>query len=360
MVWRRIEHQLKQALWRAVGAVLGANGAETALADLSALRSILVIRPDRLGDVVLSTPVYESIKKSCPQARLDVVVSRACAEIVRDNPHIDTILEYDKRKPWELAGRLLRGSYDLAIVLNRQFTATAAVMALLSRARYRLGYRNRQAVWAFNLLAPGKDGIQHEVRNNLDLLRHLGLRHIHEQPAIYFSLEETGKIDRLLKELRRWPQKPLVLVKPGTRVPAWGWSLDKFRQVCDHLAGSGEAEVFVIVGPGEKTQMRALFAGSPDGVTLLPRLTTKELARLIQRSRLLFCNHTGIMHLATAVGTPLAVIFKHGQIARWGAFQIPSVVLEERDGDTLTVNTVCAAIRQLMDSAEKSGRHAPR
>ena len=84
----------------------------------------------------------------------------------------------------------------------------------------------------------------------------------------------------------------------------------------------------------------------------LPPLSVKELALLIQKSDLLFCNHTGIMHLASAVQTPVLAIFKHGEIARWGPYNTTSLILEERGSDSLSPETVIESIDRLLNREE--------
>ena len=77
-------------------------------------------------------------------------------------------------------------------------------------------------------------------------------------------------------------------------------------------------------------------------------LKTKELALLIQQCDLLLCNHTGIMHLATAVEKPACVIFKHGEIQRWGPRHKKSVVLDDRYKDNLTPEIVINTLKEIL------------
>ncbi|SVE38828.1 uncharacterized protein METZ01_LOCUS491682, partial [marine metagenome] len=63
---RKIEHIAKHVLWTAIGIFSGKKKPLSLPIDFASASSVLVIRPDRLGDVILSTPVYESIKKSFP------------------------------------------------------------------------------------------------------------------------------------------------------------------------------------------------------------------------------------------------------------------------------------------------------
>ena len=69
---------------------------------------------------------------------------------------------------------------------------------------------------------------------------------------------------------------------------------------------------------------------------------------MIRYSDLLFCNHTGIMHLASATQTPVLVIFKHGNVKRWGPCNTRHVILEERNQDDLSPATVRENIDRLL------------
>jgi heptosyltransferase-2 len=330
---------LKKAFWRGLALLVRNRKRKVDLPlDFAAIHSILVIRSDRLGDVILSTPVYESIKRSFPLIRLTVLANQA--NILADNPFIDRVISVDKKRPWRILRDLAGEKFDLVIVLNRAFSATAATFALLSKAPLRVGYETREGMAVYNVTLAGRKEPQHEIQNNLDLLRHIGVPTIHETPGIHFNDRETQKIDALLKEKNRFPDRPLVLVKPGTRVPAWGWPLEKFQAVCDRLLAEKRAEVFIIQGPGEEGMINSFFRAH----VILPALSAKELACLIRRSRLLFCNHTGIMHMASAAQTPALVIFKHGETARWGPRDTRSRILEERNGATLSVEKALEAI----------------
>ena len=151
----------------------------------------------------------------------------------------------------------------------------------------------------------------------------------------------------------RHPDSPLVLIKPGTRVPEWGWRLDKFQAVAEHLLKTETAEVFLISGPGEEAMTDQFIHGMEPPPVRLPALSIKELALLIQKSDLLICNHTGIMHLASATKTPVLAIFKHGEIVRWGPYNTTSIILEERNSDFLSPETVLESIDRLLKREEK-------
>ena len=82
-----------------LGRLLEQESKATLPINFSSALSVLVIRPDRLGDVVLSTPVYASIKKSSPHLRVSVLVSHSNAPILTNNPNVDEIISFDSKEP---------------------------------------------------------------------------------------------------------------------------------------------------------------------------------------------------------------------------------------------------------------------
>lgn len=346
-VLRTIEKKAKQLLWRLIGVCAGKAPSPPKLPlDFNDIKSVLVIRPDRLGDVILSTPVYETLKKAFPHLHISALVDNAQAGILDNNPNIDRVLAYDPKQPLNVFRQLRDNYFDLTLTLNKKFSATATFFSLSSDAKIRVGYNHKENAWAHNIRVPVEEPARHETDNNLELLRTLGIKEIQSQPRLYFSQDERQKVADIMKQFRTSQNQPIVLVKFGTRVAKWGWPWEKFKTVIEQLQET--TQVWMINGPGEETGLQTAIASMQKKPQLLPLLSAKELALLIQECDVLFCNHTGIMHLASAVNKPVCVIFKHGEIKRWGPLNSDSVVLEERDDDSLSPDTVINALLNML------------
>ena len=343
----KIEKKAKQLLWSLIGIFAGKAPSPPKLPlDFNDIKSVLVIRPDRLGDVVLSTPVYETLKKSFPHLHISALVDNAQKGLLADNPNIDRVLAYDPRQPLNVFRQLRDEHFDLTLNLNKKFSATSTFFSLSSDAKIRIGYNHKENAWAHNIRVPLEGPARHETENNLELLRALGIQEIQSQPRLYFSPDETQKVAELMQQFRASKNQPIVLVKTGTRVAKWGWPWQKFETVIEQLLES--AQVWMVNGPGEELELQTAIASMQKKPQLLPLLSAKELALLIQECDVLLCNHTGIMHLTSAVNKPVCVIFKHGEIKRWGPLNSSSVVLEERDKDSLSPDTVFNALLNML------------
>ena len=350
---RLVEYHIKNVLWKTFGLFSKKNVPLVPLPlDFSKITNILVVRSDRLGDVVLSTPVYESLKLSFPHLKITAMVNPIQGGILEDNPNLHKIILMRRRRFWRAIRESRKGKFDLAITLNKKFSATATFFTLCSNAKMKAGYLHPQNPWKYNIRMPLEGPGHHEIENNLALLRHMGVPKIISQPKIYFNEIDHQKTEGIINLRKK--EIPLILVKTGTRITEWGWSWKKFQSVIEHILKNDIADIWIINGPGEEAGLKYQIAQMKFKPRLLPLVKTKELALLIEQCDLLFCNHTGIMHLASAVEKPSCVIFKHGEIQRWGPRHPKSVVLEERNQDNLTPETVIQTLKEILNNNGKS------
>ena len=344
---RSVEYHIKNSLWLLFGLFAKKNIPLAPLPlDFSKISNVLVVRSDRLGDVILSTPVYESLKTSFPHLKITVMVNPVQGEILEDNPKIYKIIRMRRRQFWRVILDSRKEKFDLAITLNKKFSATATFFTLCSNATIMAGYLHPQNSWKYNIRLPIETFPQHEIENNLALLKYMGVPQIISQPKIYFNDNEKMKIEGIMKSGKR--ERPLILVKTETRIAEWGWQWEKFQAVIEHILKNKIADIWLINGPGEETKLRSHIAKMSLKPRLLPLVKTKELALLIQQCDLILCNHTGIMHLATAVEKPACVIFKHGEIQRWGPRHTKSVVLDDRYQNNLTPEIVINTLKEIL------------
>ena len=350
---KTIEKKAKQLLWNFIGICAGKALTPPKLPlDFKKIKSVLVIRPDRLGDVLLSTPVYETLKKEYPHLHISALVDNDQAGLLDNNPNIDRVFVMNLKQPLNVFRELRDNHFDLALTLNKTFSATATFFSLSSGAQIRVGYDHKENAWAHNIRVPLDGPARHETENNLELLRALGVQKIRNQPQLYFSSDETKKVAGIIRQYHNSSNQPVLLVKSGTRIAKWGWPWKKFKVVIEQLLES--TQVWMVNGPGEEAELKSSIASMHNKPQLLPLLSAKELALLIQECDVLLCNHTGIMHLASAVDKPACVIFKHGEIKRWGPLNPASVVLEERGDDSLAPETVIESLLTMLNTTSNT------
>ena len=112
-------------------------------------RNILIVRTDRIGDVVLTTPAIEALRKAFPQARISILVTPVTRELVEGNPYLDEVLIDDRKGRhggvfgfFNLVKTLRKRQFDLAIILHTKKRTNS--LCFLAGIPHRVGYKNNK------------------------------------------------------------------------------------------------------------------------------------------------------------------------------------------------------------------------
>ncbi len=293
---------------------------------------VLIIRLSAIGDVVHTLPAVHLLKKYLPGCHITWVVEQAAAELLYGYEGIDSLL-VSQRTEWlrlvrtgavaaasAQAGaffrRLRNTEYDL--VLDFQGLFKSAVLAGLARGKRTIGFTNARefATLFYTERAPAPDFNDHAIKRHMGLLRQLG---IDDDAAVFSPLwgePEEKSVQRLLAGHEIQTSSPLISVHPFAAWPTKCWDAGNIAMVCDSLRKKYDARI-VFVGAASDNMHAGSIISSMTGpaLNLAGRTTLRELACLLARSALMVAMDSGPMHLACAVGTPVAALF--GPTAPW-------------------------------------------
>ena len=306
-------------------------------------RRILVIRLDRLGDVILSTPVLEALRQRFPHAFIAMMVRPPCREAVDGNPHLNEVLLYEKEGRHRRLGatiRFARGlrrfEFDTALVLHP--SNRSHWIPWLARIPVRVGY-DRKSGWLLTHRLPHRkqEGARHEAVYTLELLRPFGIIPGDPRPLMPSAPAVDRRIEELLAAHAVGAGDRLVAIHPSASCISKRWMPERFAQVADRLITEHGVRVCLVAGAAD-----AIFAAAVQRAMRQPainaagELSVGELAALLRRCRLLISNDSGPVHVAAAVGTPVVDIFGRNQRGlspqRWGPLGEGHVVLHKEVG----------------------------
>jgi len=316
---------------------------------LSENPKILVTRTDRIGDLVLTTPVFKVLREKFPQAWIAALVFQEHREIVKGNPYLDEIILYDKKgrekSGWgqiKFAGFLRRKKFDA--VIHCHGTNRMHLAAWLAGIPFRIGYA-RRAPWALTHVHPynKKEGKKQEAEYLFDLLAPLGI----SQPAkieTFFPVTDRAKrsLENLIifhkikrdlphslsKELKvngtgpgnllRKENKsqyggqglPWIVLSPSASDATKMWPAERFAELASDLYAKHPC-VFIAIGKREDREIIARLKqhSRVPVYDLSGRLTLGMLGALLRKAILLVSNDSGPVHIAVAVRTPVVSIF---------------------------------------------------
>ena len=330
--------------------LLGAPGTRSAAKSINKTFStnprMLLLRPDHLGDLVLTTPIFDALKQNAPDAHITMMVGPWSSEIVARHPGIDRLLTCPfpgfLRTPqkalapyillFSVAKQLRRGHYDLAINLRPDFWWGAALL-YLARIPCRIGYA----------LEPGKPFLthaehlqqpEHATISNLRLASAalqasgyppLAEPYTPERYPLQFiptPAEYQWVTDRLNKEgiivgagLAPALYKPasIVVIHPGTgaAVKLWrtrGWAICA-DTLTESLTTAAPVRIILTGSKNEQPMLEEIARGMHSPAMLVTDATVGQLAALLGRALLVLSVDSGPLHLAVAQGTPTVQLF---------------------------------------------------
>ena len=297
----------------------------------------LVVRTDRIGDVVLSTPVLTAIKKSFPNAFTGMLVRAYTQDVVVGHPDLDAVIldEPDGRYRgfglWRLASQLKDHRFDVALVLHPTFRL--ALLCWLAGIPVRAGTGFRAYSFLFNrkVYQHRKKSCRHELDLNLEMAASIGARANKVEFKFYVPDQAEVKVTAFLEQNGISNRRPFVVIHPGSGGSALDWPAEKFGQLADAIQKKLGIPVVVT---GTKPEARIIARVQAAAVSPLLRAETvasiKGLAALLKRASLVVANSTGPLHIAVAVGTE--VIGLYCPIApclpeRWGPYNRPNSVI---------------------------------
>jgi heptosyltransferase-2 len=308
-------------------------------------RRILVARTDRLGDVVLTLPALRELRRAFPDAFIAVMVRPYALDIVKNDPHIDEVILYDKDgalkglfQTFRFAFSLKKYRFDSAIAFHPN--NRTHLIFFLAGIPLRAGYdRNMPFFLTIKIPHEKQKGAMHESAYNLDLLEKAGIRVSKEDlcPMMRTSDDEKTLVDKVLTE--REVKSRFVTIHAGASCLSKIWSYESFAEVSARINRELGLDI-VLIGSVETQNINGKIVKilKKGGHDLAGVLTVGETAELLRRSALLISNDSGPVHIASAVGTPSVVIFGRKDPGlsplRWGPLGKNDKVLHKDPGCT--------------------------
>jgi lipopolysaccharide heptosyltransferase II len=316
--------------------------------------SILLIRPDHLGDLLLSYSAVGLLRRGLPHAHLTYLVGAWGEEIARRGPPVDEVLAcpfpgFTRRpkpsiwQPYRLllaeAARL-RGRYEAAVVLRPDHW-WGALLAAAAGIPVRVGYATPDCAPLLTHPLPWKGWASAEVmaveaaRRLLALVPNGRRDEVARPERFRVTTNEHAYADELLREVGLADSGPLVALHPGAGARLKRWPSQRWAAVGAALVREAGARIVVTGGAEERELAERVAAGiGPGAVCVAGRTGLGQLAAVLERARLALGPDSGPLHLAAAVGTPTLRLFGPTDP---GVF----MPLDERGQHALTVPLAC-------------------
>lgn len=298
-------------------------------------RSLLLIRPDHLGDMLFATPAFRLLRQALPQARITLLAGPWSQAVVARNPDLDHVqtcvfpgFERRPKRGWGAPYRLLfeaaaqlHGRFDTALILRFDHWWGAWLAAAAGIPR-RIGYDTPETRPFLTEALPHR-AARHEVEQNATLVAALASgASVHPGPLRFAISGEAARWADGWLAAQGAGDRPVIAIHPGAGAAVKEWPPTAWAQVGARLAATFGARLLLTGGASERPLAEAVARELPTPpLDATGQTDLDQLAALLARSALALGSDSGPLHLAVAVGTP--TVHLHGpvsaaQFGPWG------------------------------------------
>ncbi len=260
--------------------------------------NILIIHTAFIGDIVLSTALIKRLKDVYPESHIAYVTTPIGASILRNNPNLDEIIEYDKRGEHSglkglffLGKRLKYKNFDMIVTPHRYLRSS--FLTWLTGSPVRIGYDNASGKFLFTKKVP-YDKSKHEVER---LLSFAG-----EETGKYYGVElfpgksDKNRVSEIWNE-NNLENKKIVVIAPGSKWFTKKWPLEYFNRVIEELSKREDTAVVLI---GGREELLLNIKETDKTVNLIGKTSLLEVAEVARRSHIVLTNDSSPIHIASA------------------------------------------------------------
>ena len=269
--------------------------------------SILVVRIDKIGDLVVTVPALNALKAVFPRSSITCLLNPANLSLVRLIPGIDEVIVYHGFFP---TLRLIKErKFSLAIDFLLDYPLKTALLVSLSTAKIKAGFDIEARGQLFNVrLAPSTEK-KSMSKYLLDLVR--GLAKLagkkeedlaDSEPVLVLTAQDRSFAGDYLKERDIEDRDFIAGVAPGGKFPSQCWKEEGFAQLADRIVQKYQAKIIIIGGKEEEKRIQRIVTFMKNKPVVIADLSLDKLAAIISRMKLLVCNNSGPLHLACALG----------------------------------------------------------
>lgn len=333
--------------------------------DWRSLGSILAVRLDNIGDVIMLGPALRALRAAAPNASITLMTSRAGAQAAPLLPWIDEVLvhravwqelgqaaEPDPQEQYLLAEALAEHGFDAAFIFTGfgQSPYPPAHVAYLAGIPVRVGQsREWGGQILTHLVQPLPDEI-HQVDRNLHLLEDVGIRSDSRRLEVRLPASARRDAARLLGNAGMDSATGYVTVAPGATCSARRYPLPRMVEAIADLQERSGLGVVVIGNAKEAEQCEQVALRLDSACSIAGRTSVATVAAVVRGAELLVCNDSGPMHLADALGTPMVVTFSGTELrSQFAPRSAPAVLLGEMTSCTPCHQFTCDNHLQCLD-----------
>jgi len=317
---------------------------------------ILVIRRNRLGDMIYTLPLVHALRTQFPQAHLAVACDPPGAPIARACAVVDNVVVLASGwNPWQAA---LKNSarlqdYDWVIAVKGGFDRRLAVLTRLTNAAVRIGFEDSSSSSFYTdpVPLPDRPHEEHQIETVLRLLAPLGI-----EPPVFNPNALRLRIPEISANFASYVlasppfagRAGFALINISCNRPV-KFAMEDYAALIRRLVADTPLAVGIVGAPQDQAAIRSLAASFPaDRVAPVATPGPLDLAALLERAALFITPEGGAAHLSTATQTPTLVLWS-GHFGKWRPRGGKHVLVEAAaDEPRISLERIWSALQSML------------
>ena len=275
-------------------------------------KSILIIRLSSIGDILLSTPFIRQVREKYPNAKIDFILKDMYIDLLKYNSHLNTIyslnLNKERKELYELKVKLKEKKYDLIFDLHNNLRSNYLKRGISAEQIYSI---KKDKFKQFLLVRFKINLYDHDTPipdRYLSVAKDIDVADDGKGLELSWTKETVDSTEKKIASIGLKLNHHFVCLAPGAGFFTKRWPAGKFEDLVDLIQRDKKTQI-VILG-GEKDKVFGSFLKKRKNIIDTSGIfTLLETAYVISKGKIIVSNDSGLMHMATAVKTPVVAIF---------------------------------------------------
>jgi ADP-heptose:LPS heptosyltransferase len=365
---KKLEHRIKATVFAFCRLLLKKGRRKLPTLDPSTISKVLFLRPEKIGDMVISLRSFDALRLRFPHIRISLLASPRNLSLIKSDPRFDKVFLYRKRLIKDIRTLLAirREKYDCVLdMIDDDSVTTLFYSQLAARKAVRIGIGKERHARYYDFNHVHGDGIgQHIVENTLKLLVPFGINGNPEPQyaAPHVSDADAELADDILASCEGGGDTVIGL-NLSAGMPNRIWPSDKSVALVNRLLKWREdVRIIVIVAPGDRQRGEELLSKVTERTALVPDgLNLSQVSALIARLNLLISPDTSLLHIARSFDVPVVGLYNRAgkNFRRWQPYRQPDGAIVGEHIDTIydiEPDRVFAQVQAVLKRVEEERR----
>lgn len=311
---KQLERAWKRIVFRALGALLPGRRASRSPEWGNRPHRVLYLRYDRIGDMIMATPLIRAIARSHDTIQLDVLASRPNAVVLAGNPYVRRVMIFDRKRLASfvnVARTLRRERYDAVIDgMVLQPSVTMLMLMLATGARYRIGIGGRANDFIYTVPVPAAAPDAHQILQSAATATPFGVnvQRTDWRPELFIDADERTRAEQTWRTTAEG--HPRILVNIAAREVRRRWPADRVVAAIRSAREAAPQGVTLVMAPPAELEEAERIARAAGARAVVPGL--RDAFALVATADVVFTPDTSIAHAASAFAKPSVVMMVGG------------------------------------------------